>query len=246
MIAAVVTHIKPGTIDRMQIPPSDQRSRPVTSNQTHTHPRLPEVLRRHLENAERKPVARHNREAFSTLLRRLEATPGPLVIDSFCGTGQSTALLATRHPGHLVVGIDRSASRLAKHVGSESGNYLLLHAECEPIWRLLAEAGIGAHYHYLLYPNPWPKAGHLQRRIHGHPGFAWLLQLGGAVELRSNWQIYVEEFGLAMQLAGHPGRVAMVPDPGDPGEDLTLFERKYRYSGHMLWSFKVELGPRTA
>lgn len=242
MIAAVVTHIKPGTIDSMQAPPPDQGSRPVTSNQVYTHPRLPEILQRHLEHAERKPVARHNREAFSTLLRHLDATPRPLVIDSFCGTGQSTALLAARHPGHLVVGIDRSASRLARHAGGEGGNYLLLRAECEPLWRQLVEAGMGAAHHYLLYPNPWPKAGHLQRRVHGHPGFAWLLQLGGLVELRSNWQIYVEEFGLAMQLAGYPGRVAVVPRPGDKGRDLTLFERKYRRSGHTLWSFQVDLG----
>ncbi len=189
------------------------------------------------------PVAQYNRDALATLQQRLAAGPRPLVIDSFCGTGRSTALLALRHPDHLVVGIDKSASRLARHAKGESDNYLLLRAQCEPMWRLLVEAGLRASHHYLLYPNPWPKPGHLQRRVHGHPGFAWLLQLGGRVELRSNWQLYVEEFGLAMHLAGHRGRVALLPAPGEPGAgpDLTLFERKYRRSGHALWSFQADL-----
>ncbi len=89
-------------------------------------------------------------------------------------------------------------------------------------------------YHYLLYPNPWPKAKHLQRRVHGHASFAWLSGLGGRVELRSNWQLYVEEFGMAMHLAGRRGYVSrlMAEFP------LTAFERKYRDSGHRLWCFR--------
>jgi hypothetical protein len=65
----------------------------------------------------------------------------------------------------------------------------------------------------------------------------YLLQLGGRVELRSNWQLYVEEFGLALHLAGYPGRVRrIVPEQG-----LTLFEDKYRQSDHDLWAFEARL-----
>jgi tRNA G46 methylase TrmB len=97
----------------------------------------------------------------------------------------------------------------------------------------------------MLYPNPWPKAKHLQRRVHGHASFPLLLQLAagqadgaspgetGQIEVRSNWQLYVEEFGLAMHLSGVRGSIARVtPDP-----PLTLFERKYHDSGHMLWRY---------
>ena len=213
-------------------------SRQIVSNQRQLNPKLPALVRRHLDTVHRKPAAAHNLAAFRLLMAELDSRPRPLVLDSFCGTGHSTACLAKRHPQHLVVGIDTSARRLARHPHEPAGNYLLLQAECEDLWQLLAREGLRADFHYLLYPNPWPKAGHLQRRVHAHASFPWLLELGagaspGRLELRSNWQLYVEEFGLAMHLAGHPGYIARVT--ARPA--LSLFERKYRDSGHALWAF---------
>ncbi len=215
-------------------------SRPVSSSQWHTHPGLAGLVRKHLQHPSRRPAARHSRDAFREVEAQL-AGGAPLILDSFCGTGQSTATLADRHPGHLVVGIDKSGARLARHASRARQNYLLLHADCEPLWALLRGAGISVDYHYLLYPNPWPRSAHLKRRVHGHPGFSDLLQLRGTVELRSNWQTYVEEFGLAMHLAGYRGHVARLPDCSDASADLTLFERKYRLSGHPLWQFRARL-----
>ena len=234
-------------------------SRQVSSNQRHMHPALAAVVQKHLSCEFRKPVAAHNLAAFERLMAQVTANPRALVLDSFCGTGHSTALLAQRHPDHLVVGIDKSAQRLGKHPTGAGHNYILLQADCEDIWQLLAAQGLTADYHYLLYPNPWPKAKHLQRRVHGHASFAWLLQLAGRtgqmqpatkyasmggihrgeIELRSNWQVYVEEFGTAMHLAGCHGRIARVP----AGPDLTLFETKYRQSGHELWAFTSNAPP---
>lgn len=216
-------------------------SRAVSSNQRGLHPKLCTVVRRHLQSGYRRPVAPHSARAFRLLLAQLAQEPRPLVLDSFCGTGQSTATLAGRHPDHLVVGIDKSDHRLGRHVGDPAGDYLLLQADCGDIWQLLLREGLGVDHHYLLYPNPWPRAQHLQRRIHGHGSFPWLLQLGGQIELRSNWQLYVEEFGVAMHLAGHPGVVTRLPDA--PG--ITLFEEKYRLSGHPLWRFRgrIHRGP---
>jgi len=216
-------------------------SRQVVSNQRHVHPRLAERVLRHLASAHRKPLTDYNRQAFTVLSERFNAEGKPLVLDSFCGTGQSTALLARRHPEHLVVGIDKSGQRLSRHISSNAGNYLLLQANCEAIWQQLSAAQIPCAYHYLLYPNPWPKAAQLQRRVHGHPSLPDLLQVGGEIELRSNWQIYVEEFGLALQLAGFPGLVAKLPKAG---EALTLFEQKYRRSGHDIWRFNAKVGRR--
>lgn len=208
-------------------------SRRVSSNQAHTNTRLPHIVRRHLAHRHQKPVAEHSRTAFDRLSEALQARPRPLVLDSFCGTGRSTAQLAQRHPDHLVVGVDKSAHRLAKHVKNASDNYMLLQADCEDIWQLLLGAQMTVDYHYLLYPNPWPKSRHLQRRVHGSAAFPWLLELGGRIELRSNWRIYVEEFGLAMHLANHCGRVFMLAEAAP----MTLFEEKYRDSGHALWAY---------
>ena len=211
------------------------KSRPVSSNQPHTHRQLPALLQRHLNNTHRKPVASHSQSSYALLVDALRTNPRPLVMDSFCGTGHSTSILARRHPHHLVVGVDKSAHRLAKHPGGECENYLLLQADCEDIWQLLLGDGISLEHHYLLYPNPWPKSRHLQRRIHGSAAFPWLLKLGGEIELRSNWKLYIEEFGLAMHLAGSPGVVSRLPEQ----PPLTLFEEKYRASGHELWRYHV-------
>ncbi len=216
-------------------------SRRIITTQPFIHRRLPALVQKHLQQPYRKPIAAHNLQAFAQLRRRLRDRLAPLVLDSFCGTGYSTAVLARRHPNHLVVGIDKSASRLARHDACSAENYLLLQADCEAIWQQLAMDGLCVDYHYLLYPNPWPKPGHLQRRIHGHASFPLLLQLAraphndlpGAIVLRSNWQTYVEEFGLAAHLGGSYGYVSLVD--GRPA--LTLFERKYRDSGHRLWQF---------
>jgi len=237
IIAAAVINIKPAAAmhhrtERM-LPLLQALSRQPVSNQAHTHPRLAATVHRHLQAPSRTPVAPHNAVALDLLLKTLTARPRPLVLDSFCGTGHSTVALAQRHPEHLVVGIDKSGHRLAKQPDNTPRNALLLQAECEGLWQLLAERRLAAQYHYLLYPNPWPKAKHLQRRVHGSAGLFWLLQLGGRIELRSNWQTYVEEFGVAMHLAACPGRVARVI----PAQPLSLFERKYQHSGHPLWAF---------
>ncbi len=217
-------------------------SRPVSSNQRFLHPRLAEVVARHLQRRHLRPVSAHSREAFRALLARQDAAPRPLVLDSFCGTGRSSARLAAAHPDHLVVGIDKSAHRLGRHVAGEADNYLLLQADCEDIWALVETQAWTVAYHYLLYPNPWPKAAHLQRRVHGHPALANLLALGGTLELRSNWQLYVEEFGTALNLAGCRGRITTVKKGSDP---LTLFEAKYQRSGHDLWRFRAHCEPRS-
>ena len=106
-----------------------------------------------------------------------------------------------------MVGIDQSAHRLAKHQPSGADNYLLLQAEAESFWQCLAEAGIGLYGHWLLYPNPWPKANQFKRRVHGHGAFATLARLGGDVELRTNWDIYAQEFFQAASLIGLSGEL---------------------------------------
>ena len=215
-------------------------SRPVTSNQSGVHPDLAKIVEKHRRTVWRKPPAEHNLQAFSRLRDWLGDDDTPLILDSFCGTGMSTRTLAEAFPTHRVIGIDRSAHRLERHNPSEQAQtYLLLQAECEPIWQLMASAELRIARHYLLYPNPWPKSQHLKRRIHGHPGLLALYRLGGSVELRSNWQLYAEEFGLALHLLGCRGSVGQIRIH----KPQTLFEEKYASSGHPIWQFRGNLLP---
>jgi len=211
----------------------------VTSPQRDPHRNLESVVKKHLRSSHQSTIAPFDLDAFARLLDYVRQHPRPLILDSFCGTGQSTALLAERHRQHLVIGIDKSAARLNKHVpNSSADNYILLQANCEAIWQQLVEVEFTLASHYLLYPNPWPKSKHLKRRIHGHPSFSHLLKLAGAIEVRSNWPIYLQEFDIAMKIAGHHGSLQPLETQDT---DLTLFERKYRLSDQTLWSYRCEL-----
>ncbi len=110
-------------------------------------------------------------------------------------------------------------------------NVLILRAECADFWRLLQGAGIVVERHFLLYPNPWPKPGHFQRRWHGHPVFPHLLAISEVLELRTNWAIYAQEMAAALALAGRVAEIEQI-QTADP---LTDFEEKYQTSSHTLW-----------
>lgn len=164
----------------------------------------------------------------------------PVVLDSGCGTGGSSQRLAEMFPQCLVIGVDQSLARLSKSgAGSgfhQNGNCVLLRAELSTFWRLLLAADVQVERHYLLYPNPWPKAAHLKRRWHGHPVFPSLLNLGGAIELRCNWEIYAMEFAQAINLAtGADLQVGKI----EPESGISLFEQKYQERGQTLYSVNV-------
>ncbi|MGF1527162.1 MAG: tRNA (guanine(46)-N(7))-methyltransferase TrmB [Candidatus Competibacterales bacterium] len=209
----------------------------VVSNQQDLHPRLTQVVSCHLNSAYQRPYGAFSRRAFAILVHWRSRWPGPLVVDAGCGVGYSTRLLAERHSEALVVGIDKSAQRLAK-APPLPANGRLLRGDLVDLWRLMAAAGWRLSHHYLWYPNPWPKACHLRRRWHGSPAFAALLALGGQLEVRSNWRIYLDEFAAALTL-GHCGAKVRPFEPGDA--PVTPFEGKYARSGHRLWRCTADL-----
>ncbi|GAB2793038.1 hypothetical protein GCM10027040_19080 [Halomonas shantousis] len=217
-------------------------SRAIVTNQTGPHEALERRVTRALSHPLRKPVAAHTREAFEAAAFWYAAQARPLILDAGCGVGVSTRRLAAAFPEHAVIGIDRSADRLSRDHGALPANALLVRADLVDFWRLALAAGWQPERHYLLYPNPYPKAAHLKMRWHGHAVFPALLALGGYLELRSNWRLYVEEFALAMAYAtGHRPEVERhVPADGF----LTPFESKYHRSGQTLWRLAASLPHR--
>lgn len=216
-----------------------QPSRPVESNQSGPHDKLRQVVLKHRDSTFAKPIAEHSRAAFARAQAWLEARAGaPLIFDSCCGVGQSSRRLAAAHPHAAVVAVDKSADRLRRGGAQEPDNLLLLRADLNDFYRLAQAAGWRAHKHYVLYPNPWPKAAHLGRRWHGAPVFPAMLALGGELELRSNWRLYLEEFQLALGCYGFESTLAPLAEVDDP---LTPFEAKYARSGQALWRLQAFL-----
>jgi tRNA (guanine-N7-)-methyltransferase len=211
-------------------------SRVPTTAQTGIHPKLDERVRRHLESEWQQPLRRYSLAAFESVRER-GATAASVVLDSGCGTGESSMLLSARHPGELVIGIDKSASRLGR-APALSDEVVLVRAELADLWRLAQRAQWPISHHYLLYPNPWPKPEHLQRRWHAHPVFPVLLNLGGTIILRTNFEIYAVEFLRALQIAGVTTGKVVSLRADDP---LSPFERKYAASGHSLFELTAQL-----
>jgi len=212
----------------------------VVSTQLAPHRRLLETVLRHRASLYQRPIAAHSLRAFAALRECLAQWPQrPLVLDSGCGTGLSTLSLAQQYEHASVIGIDQSADRLAPLVAGLrllAPHALLLHAPLEDIWRLLQSHGFTLQRHLIWYPNPWPKPQHLLRRWHGHPVFPSLLALGGELELRSNWRVYIDEFAQALQVFGLDSVITQINPTQEP---VTPFERKYRDSGHPLWQLRA-------
>lgn len=195
-------------------------------------------MRKHLAARSQKPVADHTQSAFSSMLDWLGGHNTPVILDACCGVGDSSRHLADRFPDHLVIGVDKSSSRLGRErSGDDPTNLFLLRADLNDFYRLAVDAELQFERHYILYPNPWPKAAHLGRRWHGAPAFADIVKLKGRLELRSNWHLYLEEFRLALAIAGFSGEIA----PFTPDTPLTPFEAKYHASGHELWRLVADL-----
>ncbi len=206
----------------------------VTSNQETLHKDLEKVVRKYARTTFLRPIADHTREAFAEAEEFVRAfyearkgdpvpaqgrddmvsgvtTPVAVILDSGCGTGESTIHIAQRFPGIPVIGIDKSYARLNK-AGNPSQtagedvppNAFWIRAELLDFWRLALEYVKAGKwiipYHAVYYPNPWPKQSEATRRFHMHPIFPTLLALGRTIELRTNWEIYAREFAEAARI----------------------------------------------
>jgi tRNA (guanine-N7-)-methyltransferase len=213
----------------------------VSSKQRGIHPHLEKSVQRHLQTTWAQPFHTPTLEAFHQLKREGVFTADvPFILDSGCGTGNSTRQLAEKFPQHIVIGADRSRTRLAKSRVSSNlcrhGNLVLIRAELATLWRLLLNDGHLPEKHFLLYPNPWPKPGHLLRRWHAHPVFPQLLSLGGEIEMRCNWEVYALEFARAVSFASG---VDVPVKKIQPDTGMTPFERKYMEREQALYAVTV-------
>ena len=208
-------------------------SRTIVSNQPGVHEDLAKVVNKHLNSEFKKPFAEFSLQLFAELEQKVNAFIANggkgVILDSCCGVGESSYHHAKANPEHLVIGIDKSEHRLDKHDHhwGELANLVLARGDLNDLWRLIADADWPVNEHYILYPNPWPKAKHLQRRWHGAPVFSSVPRIGKKLIVRSNWSIYIKEFHQALKIAGIESNVAEYSDE----QAITPFERKYWASG---------------
>lgn len=219
----------------------------VVSSQDAPHPRLEETVLRHLSTEYQEKIPTYAQQGFTAANEWVLTQAKPIILDSGCGTAQSSLMLAAQHPQCCVIGIDKSEQRLGRGLPQPlPDNLLLVRNDCIHFWRLAVQQQWSIEQHYLLYPNPWPKPGHLQRRWHAHAIFPTLLELGGQLTVRTNWRVYAQEFARALNLVLH--------EQGKPARSqsaslrklnittaMTAHELKYLRSGHALYEVKKQL-----
>ncbi|WP_435274462.1 tRNA (guanine(46)-N(7))-methyltransferase TrmB [Psychrobium sp. nBUS_13] len=215
-------------------------SHEIITNQDGLNENLNDIVNKHLAHKFRKPYQQHSIDGFKSVEQEIARAGKPIIFDSCCGVGDSTINIARQHPEHFVIGMDKSGHRLNKNEAYEQhgvDNFMLLRTDLNDFWRLALEAEFKIDKHFILYPNPWPKAKHIQRRWHGSAVFPTIVALGGALEMRSNWRLYLDEFSHALSIAGKSSNVKeFVPEP-----TITPFERKYQASGQALFQLKAQL-----
>ncbi len=229
----------------------DNSIRSIIDAQQGIHSDLEKVVTKHFLKPYLKPIADHTQKVFDQIRDKIEdelAKGVSLIFDSGCGTAMSTRIIATSNPSSLVIGIDRSAVRLAKNCHQHlPDNMILTQADCVDFWLLANRAGWKLDKHTLLFPNPYPKAKHVKRRWHAHPIFPTLLSLGGEIELRTNWKVYADEFCNSLHHAKKNHAVALSNSQAikvetyKPEPPMTLFEKKYYESGQELYRVKTSL-----
>ena len=223
-------------------------SKVIITNQQSIHEKLDEVVRKHLTHPFLKPFQKHTEQAFNEMNALVQAfmieqPAGKIILDACCGVGQSTRILASQNPQALVIGVDKSDHRINRNVegytekaGIQAHNYHLVRADLNDFYRLVKAAQWPVSKHYILYPNPWPKSKHLQRRWHGSAVFPQMISIGSTIILRSNWLLYLQEFQQAakqVKVLGELTELSAEPQP------LTPFEAKYQASGQVCWQLRL-------
>lgn len=218
-------------------------SKAIVTNQPGIHEKLVEIVNKHVAHPSQKPIQAHTQQAFDEINAIVQAFTGEIILDSCCGVGQSTRLLAKQNPNALVIGVDKSAHRINRNVDEvehDDGkgkveNYHLVRADLNDFYRLVVGANWQVAKHYILYPNPWPKAKHVQRRWHGSAVFPQIIAVGQEIILRSNWLLYLEEFQLAADVLSFKGDITTV----QVTQPLTPFEAKFHASGQQCWQLHI-------
>ena len=217
----------------------------IISSQTDVHPRLENLIKKYQSSRFQAPARPIQKQLFDSLFPHL---PSPILLDLGCGTGMSSGKLACAHPECTVLGVDKSWARLSRHpvfsshpeqpaqpLAASQGNLTLLWADAIDLIVYCQTHAIAVSKVTLYYPNPWPKASHLQRRWHGHPVITSLIALGASIELRTNWLLYAKEFTLACRLLNRKP----VLSECDVQTPLSLFEQKFIQSGVTLYQVDV-------
>lgn len=167
------------------------------------------------------------------------ADPAPLEVDLGCGDGSFLAALASRQPAHNFLGIERLAGRVrsACHKARDLPNVRILRVETTYGVRYLLPPASVSMFHF-LFPDPWPKRRHHQRRVFNADFLDALiiaLTPDGRLHIATDQQDYFDEMKNLIQTRDE-FQIASDPIGEFPP---TTFEKRFRDSGQPIYRLEL-------
>lgn len=160
-----------------------------------------------------------------------------LIIDAFCGIGESTYKIAKANPDQLVIGFDKSLSRIErknKFKKESVKNLLIFQADIFDIYQVFFEIKkinrLRIIKQFIMYPNPWPKLKNKKKRVYLNNVIPYIFAQESEIEVRSNWGRFLVEFSMVAEFYNF--NFSFEKLEGKPF--MTPFEKKYYLSGQSL------------
>ena len=174
-------------------------------------------------------------------LDRVFGRAAPRILEIGFGMGESTADIASRHPGNDYLGIEVHApgvgSLLNRIVELGLTNVRVIqHDAAEVLEHMIAPGSLdGVH---VFFPDPWPKKRHHKRRLIQPPFVALLasrMKPGAYLHVATDWEDYAQQ--ILEVLSGNPLLVNAAEGfaPRPAWRPQTKFESRGLRLGHRVW-----------
>lgn len=164
------------------------------------------------------------------------APQGPLLVDIGVGSGEATRSWAAEAPDARVLAIELHRPGLAKLLtaldAAGPANVRVIEADALGILAHL-EPG-SAREIRVLFPDPWPKRRHVERRMvdRSFVGLAAeVLEPGGTLHLATDWDDYADHM---RSMVGTDPRFVLQTGVGRPDRPVTAYEQRGLDAGRTI------------
>ena len=174
-------------------------------------------------------------------LDRVFGRAAPRILEIGFGMGETTADIASRHPGTDYLGVEvhtPGVGGLLKRIAELglANVRVIQHDAVEVLENMIPPASLdGVH---VFFPDPWPKKRHHKRRLI-QPAFVSLLagrmKPGAYLHMATDWEDYAQ--WILETLSGEPllANTAAAFAPRPEHRPLTKFESRGLKLGHGVW-----------
>ena len=172
---------------------------------------------------------------------RVFGRAAPRVLEIGFGMGETTAEIASRHPGNDYLGVEvhtPGVGGLLKRIAALglTNVRVIQHDAVAVLESMIPPASFdGVH---VFFPDPWPKKRHHKRRLI-QPAFVSLLAArmkpGAYLHVATDWEDYAQ--WILQTLSGEPllANTAAAYAPRPEHRPLTKFETRGLKLGHRVW-----------